>query len=139
MKLKERIKDNRYLNKRFGKRSLFIEKPEQTYKKVLDYIDNNKVERCFCVPPPNAKLEGLYTKLYIEIKEREIEIIPHIHLKEPNEFMVMSTLWYFKLLGIESKKIVFGWWRDSEPYKRIAENLGLEIIERHYHIYDFWL
>lgn len=139
MKLKDRIKNNKYFNKWIGDKSLFIERPEETYQKILNYLDTHKVERCFCVPPEKIDYEKLYRILYTEIKNRGIKIIPHIHLVEPNEFKIMATLWFFDSLGIDSKEIVFGWWKDSHPYRVIAKKLGLEIIEKHYHIYDFWL
>jgi hypothetical protein len=137
----KRILNNHYLNKFFGKQNLFIERAEKTSDKVLEYLREHDVKRCFCVAPEKGEYVEKYANLYSEIKKREdIEIVMHVHLKDKdNELQVLSAIFFFANLGIYPDKIVFGWWREDEGTERICNKFKLKIIKQHYHIYDFWL
>jgi len=72
----------------------------------------------------------------------------HVHLsmflkkmskKRKEELINESFKFFVKEIGVIPTEIVFGWWSYDKESKKIAKSLGLKIIDKHYHVYDWWL
>jgi len=42
-------------------------------------------------------------------------------------------------IGIVLKEIVFGWYKWDKDCKKISDELNLKVINKHFHLYDWWL
>jgi len=151
-----RVLDNRMLNKRLGKKVLFIEGLPFTKDKIMPFIKENKVTKVFCLSPVDytqskyaeqtnqKEYEQTCLDVYSELKKRKIKIIPHIHLKADTIYRearrkIRQTIKWFGDNGISTDEICFGWWLECNNFEKICEELNIKkISKRQFHYYDFW-
>ena len=150
------------LNKLFGKKVLFVEKPHETKDWVKVYAKNHNVKRMYLISPLNYKDFGAEQKEFRDAikevctfaKSKSIEIVPHLHLPEdflrdtemkPNKSItnnIRKTKDFFESCSNKPvKKFSFGFWRitHKKEHLRMAVNkLGMQLAKREFHIYDWW-
>jgi hypothetical protein len=158
------LRSLKILNELFGKKYIFIEKPNKYYNKIKKHIRSGKINEIFILTPENyedmiqpefpnitkKQFEEYFIKILKLSKLKNISVVLHVHLnKNPkslkfNEKLnrTKRALDYLKKNNIEVKKVGFGWWRTSHSdpeLKIIVNKLKLKLAKRKFHIYDFWL
>jgi hypothetical protein len=61
-----------------------------------------------------------------------------MHNKEKEKLIKEAYNWLAKNVE-KPTKIVFGWFAWDKFSEKLTKSLGLKIIGRHFHIYDYWL
>jgi len=156
------IRDHHYFNKMFGKKVVHVE-TLHVEKFVRPLIDHAKKYHplCFCLTPANygfakytygtkhnkEKFSEVLKERYMELwKYADLQL--HVHLcnlieeitdEEKEKIITEAYNWFVVELGIKPTKIVFGWYEADEFSEKVAEKLGMEVIGKHFHIYDRWL
>jgi len=150
------------LNKLFGKKVLFVEKPHETKDWVKVYAKNHNVKRMYLISPLNYREFGSEKKTFTDAigelcffaKEQYIEVIPHLHL--PKKFIQIKNLkvdkrtfiaikktkeFFSSYLGKPITKFSFGFWRVTHRNKHLQKAvtvLGMNLTKREFHVYDWW-
>lgn len=152
-----RLKDSVKLNHIFGKKVLFIEGLPITKDKIFPFIKKHNVKKVFCLSPIDYK-QSKYNKqtnqkefeqsckeVYTKLKEMNIQIIPHIHIKndlkvhKKVEKKIVDTMEWFFHMGVITNEVSFGWWLECANFDKICHDLDLRVSERQLHYYDFWI
>ena len=149
------------MNRNFGKKVVHVESPHIFGEKLKKHLDKYH-SKCYCICPANyeyvsssfgiqmsrKKFYDFLKKYYLELKDKKINLQPHVHLSiTPNtlpfkvkEKMMLSAYDFFvKELKIIPKEIVFGWYVSDKDSRAIAKKLNLKIVNEHLHVYDWWL
>jgi len=155
------IKDIGFLNHLLGKGTAHVEALSITEKKFTKHLEKYH-SKCYCLCPENYEYVRFTfgTKLskkeyyeflkekYLLFKKMGCDLQLHVHLvrypqtlsnNEKEKLILESYNFFKKELSITPKEIVFGWYISDDFSEGIAKKLGLKIIKRHFHIYDFWL
>ncbi len=90
----------------------------------------------------------LLKEYYLSLKEKKVNLQLHVHLsmfpenlpyRRKKKLIVGAYNFFKNELKIIPKEIVFGWWAYDKEAEEIVKSLGLKIVDRHLHIYDWWL
>jgi len=149
------------LNKWFGKKIVHVEAPHIFGEKLVEHC-KKYLPTCYCICPSNyhyvSSVFGLgsyetvltdeFQEIYLILKEMGINLQLHVHISmipenvsyEKKRALIYRAYEFFtKELGIVPTEIVFGWFEWDKDCEEICKKLGLRIIDKHFHIYDWWL
>jgi len=156
-----KLKDIIIINKMLGKKVVHVEAPYLFKKPLIKHLEKYH-SKCYCICPCNypfvksnygmkktlKEFNNYLKEFYLLLKSKGIDLQLHVHLSmfpkalsyDYKKKLIEDAYKFFKKdLGIIPKEIVFGWWAYDKESKRIAENLGLKIIEKELHVYDSWM